>query len=133
MNHKRCLQKKERIMRFAYLTRDEVNQDLAARFAAEHDIELEIFAQFDALVERIFDAVLCDLDSFYADDREMNFGALVIGSKHKPVALHSYNLDDQERRFLYQSGVLTARSLRGALFSRLATAVRQRRGSHSVA
>jgi hypothetical protein len=120
-------------MRLAYLSLDEVNRALAATFATELEIELELYARFADLAERNTDAVLCDLDSFYVDNLEKTVGTIVIGSKQMPIAVHSYNLDEERRRFLHQNGVITARRLQGGLLSRLAAANRQTRASQTVA
>jgi hypothetical protein len=120
-------------MQFAYLTRDEVNQELALAFAAEHDVNLEVYARFDGIVGQDSDAVLCDLDSFPAEERKTNLATLAMGSKCKPIALHSYNLDDEQRRLLHHNGVLTARRLRGVLFSRLLATLRQGPSTQTVA
>jgi hypothetical protein len=120
-------------MRFAYLTRDEVNQDLALTFAAEHGVQLEVHARGDALDGREYDAVLCDFDSFPSEEREANLVTLLACPKNKPFAVHTYNLDNGQLQDLRRNGALTVKSLRGELFGRLLAAIREKTWTQTVA
>jgi hypothetical protein len=113
-------------MRFAYLTRDEVNQDLALTLAAEHGLNLDVHVYPDALNGREYDAVLCDLDSFTSEERGANLASLAAGPLNKPFGLHSYNLDAWQLRLLRRNGVLTAKVLRAELIDLLLAAIRRR-------
>src|SRR5262249_34555289 len=119
--------------RIAYLTRDEVNQDLAQTIADEHGVKLDVHARCDVIEGRDYDAVCCDLDSFPAEEREANLMALADGLKIQPIALHSYNLDHLHLRLLQRIGVLSAKSLRSELFGRLLAAIQRKRRKQSVA
>ena len=118
-------------MRFAYLTRDEVNQDLALTFASEHTVELDVYAQGVALDGQEYDAVLFDFDSFPAEEREANLVTLSL--KNKPVAVHSYNLDKRQNRDLRRVGAVTAKCVRAELFGRLVAAIRAKVRTQTVA
>jgi hypothetical protein len=121
------------IMRFAYLTRDEVNQDLAQAIAAEHGVEIDMHARRDTIEGRKYDAVFCDLDSFPAEEREANIVALADDRTDQPFALHSYNLEDRHLRLLQRNGVLTGKRLGSELFSRLLAAIQRKRSKQTVA
>jgi hypothetical protein len=120
-------------MRFAYLTRDEVNQDVALTLAAEQGANLDVHVHPDALKEGEYDAVFWDVDSFPAEERAANLASLADGPLNKPFGLHSYNLDAQELRLLQRNGVLTAKVLRGELFDRLQAVIRRRNQTQTVA
>jgi len=120
-------------MRFAYLTRDEVNQDLALTFAAEHSVDLDVHARGDGLEGEEYDAVLYDFDSFPSDERNASLMSLGAFSKDKPFAVHTYNLDVRQLQDLRQVGVLTAKSLRPELFGRLLAAIREQNRTQTVA
>jgi hypothetical protein len=123
----------EIIMRFAYLTLDEVNQDLAQAIAAEHAVDLEVHARHDAIKGREYDAVCCDLDSFPAEEREAYLMALAEDLKNQPIALHSYNLGGRQLRLLHRIGLLSTKSLRSELFGRLLAAIQRKRSKQTVA
>jgi hypothetical protein len=124
---------REIIMRFAYLTRDEVNQDLAQAIAAEHGVELDVYARRDIIESREYDAVFCDLDSFPAEERDAILIAMADDRKDQPFALHSYNLEDRQLRLLQRNGVLTGKRLGSELFGRLLAAIQRKRAKQTVA
>jgi hypothetical protein len=117
-------------MRFAYLTRDEVNQDLALTFAQEKGVELDLHARCETLEGQEYDAVLCDFDSFPSEDRKAN---LVACPKNKPFAVHTYSLETRQLQDLRRAGVLTAKSLRAELFGRLLAVIRDKCRKQTVA
>jgi hypothetical protein len=106
-------------MRIAYVTTDEVNQDLALRTAAACGACLEAFSAPDALPCGVYDAVVYDWDFLPAVSR----GKVVAGLAKDPappvVAVHSYGLQGQEAQALRRHGVLIVRRLRGSLFRKL--------------
>jgi hypothetical protein len=104
-------------MRYAYLTHDDVNRDLAARLAAGVGVELEPLTMRDD--PRRFDAVLYDLDFLPADDRDRLLAQLSSDRANRPAAVHGYGLSARQRRTLRRRGVTVARRLCGALFARL--------------
>jgi hypothetical protein len=107
-------------MRIAYLTLDEVNRDFAARCAAAAGVELESFAQCEALEP--FDAVVYDLDFLPPDSRAGLVAAPATAGSRALIAVHGYNLSSGQRRRLRRRGAVVARRLSSALFARLAAA-----------
>jgi hypothetical protein len=120
-------------MRLAYLTLDEVNQDLAHRLAGAHRISLEVVIRPDEVARAAHDAVLLDLDSLPPDEREANLTGLLASLGNGPIAVHSYNLEASELRSLRRRGVVPARRLSAGLFRRLRAAVKVRRQPKTVA
>ena len=106
-------------MLFAYLTLDEVNQELAGMLADAAGVELDATDFRDACPDRQFDAVLYDLDYLPNDRREALLAALTAGRMAEPVAVHSYRLSVRQARALRQQGVIVARRLGPKLFARL--------------
>jgi AraC-like DNA-binding protein len=98
-------------MRIAYLTTDEVSQDLARRTADGCGALLEVLAQGSPSPEAACDAVLVDWDYLPADGRALILAALLAGLWHCPVAVHGYDLQDKLRDILSQKGVAIHRRL----------------------
>jgi hypothetical protein len=113
-------------MLFAYLTLDEVCQDLAQRLAGAHGVELDVLSFRDAAPNGQFDAVLHDLDSLPADRREAILSDLLAGPAPGPVAVHSYNLRGSQIKALRTRGVLVTRRLNPQVFVLLRRAVENR-------
>jgi hypothetical protein len=120
-------------MRFAYLTLDEVNHHLALALAIKHNVCLDVQARPEAIQERKFDAVLCDPDSFPAEDRETNFATVLTCPLHNPVAVHSYNFSADQLQVLRARGALIAHRLGTELFVRIVNAVNDARQEKTVA
>jgi hypothetical protein len=93
-------------MRIAYFTTDEVNKDLAPRLAAEWNMILCPLEPWDAPADGSFDAVLYDWDHWPAELRPAALAAVSAGPTGRPVALHSYGLEEDRARALLRSGVL---------------------------
>lgn len=121
------------IMRFAYLTLDEVNQDLADRLAARRNIELATLDLRDSDTTERFDGIVYDLDSLPVDDRDRLIVTLTKGHVSGPIAVHSYNLTSRRKRTLRRRGVVVARRLSDGLIVRLRYAVRARSTHRSKA
>jgi hypothetical protein len=119
-------------MQFAYLTFDEVNEHLAQEFAKTHGVHLDWHFRPDTITGREYDAVLCDLDSLPPDEREANLSALLTYSYSRAVAVHSYNLEAQQRRLLRRRNVIVARRLRAKVCGRLVAAVRTSLDQYSL-
>jgi hypothetical protein len=123
----------------AYVTVDEVNQDLAERLAARAGMRLEIVFPRDAAEAASSAMVLYDLDSLPPADRQALLAGLSLqpaGSGGAVVAVHSYYLPPRQARALRRQGVLVARRLRPTMFDRLRAAAggkkapgRRRRGT----
>jgi hypothetical protein len=120
-------------MRLAYLTRDEVNQELALTFASEHGVELDVLARGVALKGLEYDALLYDFDSFPSEEREANLVVVASYLKNKHLAVHSYNLEKRQLRDLRGAGALTAKQLREELFGRLLATIREKELVQTVA
>jgi hypothetical protein len=93
-------------MRIAYLTTDEVNQDLALRLAADGGLTLCPRDPRDPPPDGEFDAVLYDWDSWPADQKKRVLTGLLAGPVLRPVALHSYGLEESQAEALRRNGVL---------------------------
>jgi len=104
-------------MLFAYLSLDEVNQDLAQRLVAAVGGTLDVLSFRDAAPNGQFDAVVYDLDSLPVDRRHAIVANLQAGPVSGPVAVHSYNLRGRQARALRGQGVLVSKRLRPALFA----------------
>jgi hypothetical protein len=120
-------------MRFAYLTFDEVNENLAQKFAKTHGVDLDPHFRSDTIAGPEYDAVLCDLDSLPPDEREANLTAVLTYSLSRAVAVHSYNLEAHQRRLLRRRNVIVARRLRAKVFGRLVAVVRAGRPQQTMA
>lgn len=120
-------------MRYAYVTLDEVNQNLAERLARKSGIELDVLALNGAAPAAPFDAVLYDLDFLPPDLCQTILADLELGRSIEPVAVHSYKLSVRQVWALRRQGVIVARRLRSAVFAQLQAAVAARRASKAEA
>src|SRR5262249_3031281 len=111
-------------MRIAYLTTDEVNQQLASRLAAGQQAQLEVIWPRDEPPDGRFDAVIYDLDCLPPPLRRQLLTDLAGGGAPWPAAVHSYALDGEQIKALLGRGVIVRRRLRATLFRRLSAAVR---------
>jgi hypothetical protein len=102
-------------MRFAYLTSDEVNQALALEMAPQCGVTLYPLAPKDGLPDGSYEAVLCDWDSWPAEQRA-EFLAALDGLPHRPAAVHGYYLDDGHAACLRDRGVAVHSSLQLEIF-----------------
>ena len=116
----------------AYLSLDEVNQDLAATLAAGAGVEVDALTFRDAAPAGQFDAALYDLDSLPPAYRRALLADLEAGRWVEPVAVHSYNLSARQARALRRRGVIVGRQLQSKLFARLLAAVAARRANSNV-
>jgi hypothetical protein len=110
-------------MLYAYLTHDEVNQDLAERLAARAGVELEVLWCRDPAPAGQFDAVLYDLDCLPPDRRQALLTDLQAGQPIHAIAVHSYHLSIRQARALQRHGVIVTRRLQPLVFARLQAAV----------
>jgi hypothetical protein len=112
-------------LRFAYLTTDEVNQDLALQMAEHCNATLHVLSPQDAPADGRFDAVLYDWDYLSRDQRSRVLAELRSGPLPCPVALHSYHLEAATANALRRRGVIICRRLELKVFRALRRAVRQ--------
>ena len=103
-------------MRVAYLTIDEVNQDVAAELAAHCHVTVELVSFRDLPLQRPFEAVVYDLDSFPEAERGEVLAKLLNNLALYPVAVHSYSLAEGQAQRLRRNGVAVHRRLSEAVF-----------------
>jgi hypothetical protein len=103
-------------MLVAYLTTDEVNQDLAIRLASDCGITLWPLSTRDAPPNGAFNAVVYDWDYWPPEKRRellaMWLAVPVLGC----VAVHSYHLEEQEIEALARKGILVFHRLGPKVF-----------------
>jgi hypothetical protein len=103
----------------AYLTLDEVNEDLALRLAEESGALLYAPAPRRAMPGGPFDALLYDWDSLPAERRQSVLEEVLGGWLPCPVAVHGYNMDEGLEETLSRQGVAVYRRLEPELFVQL--------------
>jgi hypothetical protein len=101
----------------AYVSLDEVNQDLAATVADKYGATLASLASPAEMAA--CDAVVYDLDCLPSADRWHILAALICGPVKGVAAVHSYNLQPMQRRALRRKGVAVHRRLHSGWLSRL--------------
>jgi hypothetical protein len=111
-------------MRIAYLTTDELNQELALRLATSQQTQLEVIWPRDEPPDGCFDAVLYDLDCLPPPLRQQLLTDLAAGRTPQTAAVHSYALAGEQIKALLGQSVIVRRRLRATLFRRLSAAVR---------
>src|SRR5260370_10311817 len=87
--------RENRSMLIAYLTTDEVNQDLAMLMAEECGQALCLLSLSHARPDGEFDAAVYDLDHLPAQRQQALLGEMLASPAAHPVAVHSYNLEDE--------------------------------------
>ncbi len=103
-------------MRVAYLTTDEVNQEVAKHYAKKVQTNLALVSLQDAPLNGEVDGVIYDLDYLPPARREAILTQLLAGPSALPVAVHSYNLGPEEIKALRRNGVGVFRRLELRLF-----------------
>jgi hypothetical protein len=106
-------------MLIAYLSIDEVNQDLAARLCEAGGTRLEVVEPRDPPPDRRFDGVVYDLDCLAPEDRRRLVGELSAAPPPWPVAVHGYHLEDGQAAALRRNGVAIHRQLGRPVFDGL--------------
>jgi len=115
-------------MRLAYLTTDEVNQDLAIHIAADCGTALALFSPRDPPPDGRFDAVLYDWDFWPLHLRREVLEELLTARPPGLVALHGYHIDERHVEALRQNGVAVFHRLERETFQGLEEAAGQARG-----
>ena len=110
-------------MRVAYLTTDEVNEQLALQMADEHGVTLCPLAPKDAPPDGEYDAVLYDWDYLPVERQRQVMAELLAGPSLHMVALHSFNLEDGQVEALRRNTVGVFRRLQPLVFRALRLAV----------
>src|SRR5262245_66051253 len=98
-------------MRIAYLSIDEVNLDLARRWAKTCHCEVVRWPPREVVRNGDIDAAIYDLDFLPPLLRQQVLTNLLRGPRHGPVAVHSYNLSEQQVSDLRARGVHVRRRL----------------------
>jgi hypothetical protein len=97
-------------MLIAYISSDEVNRHLATQMATARGKTIHSFFPECKLPESRFDAILYDLDSVPVWVRAGIVAVLLTAPLSRPVAVHTYKLDD-EADALRAKGVIVNRRL----------------------
>jgi hypothetical protein len=106
-------------MLIAYLSTDEVNQDLALRLCEDGGAMLYLLTFQEIPVNGSFDAVVYDWDYLPAELRPDTQAHLLTGPLAYPVAVHGYNLDEGLIDALRRNGVAVHRRLEADVFASL--------------
>jgi hypothetical protein len=107
-------------MKIAYFSTDEVNRALAIKFARRQDHTVVASVALGSTAPSDLDAVIYDLDYLPTELRQDILYTLSLGPCPIPVAVHSYNLEDDCKTTLHRNGVLVYRRLRPQIFRKLA-------------
>ena len=112
-------------MRIAYLTVDEVNEDLALRLAEENGMTVCPQTLRDPPPDGQFDAVLCDWDSFSRSDQQEILARLLKSPPSCPVVVHGYNAPEPQVEALRNKAIIIFRTLKPEVFQLLHRAADQ--------
>jgi len=93
-------------MEKVHVTNDEVNRFSTKQMAQEEGLQIQLRSFYDPIPDGECEQVLYDLDSVPADRRDSVLSRLIGGQPSHEVAVHSYNLTDEEEAALLKSGVL---------------------------
>jgi hypothetical protein len=110
-------------MRVAYLTTDEVNEQLAVQMAQECGVTLCPLAPKDAPRDGEYEAVLYDWDYLPVERRREVMAELLSGPLPHAVGLHSFNLEDGQVDALQRNAVAVFRRLQPMVFQAFRRAV----------
>jgi len=102
-------------MRMAYLTTDEVNENLALEMSERQGVTLCPQVPKNPPPDDTFDAVLIDWDHWPSEHRAKLLAGMRDGLTGRPVAVHGYSLEDGLRAALRARGVVVRRRLRPGL------------------
>jgi hypothetical protein len=114
-------------MRIAYLTVDEVNEDLALRLAEEYGMAVFPHTFRDPPPDGQVDAVLYDWDSFPRSEQREILARLLEGPLSCPVGVHGYNVPEPQVEALRKKTVVVFRALQPEVFRLLHLAADQMR------
>ena len=103
-------------MRVAYLTTDEVNEQLALQMAQECGVTLCPLAPKDAPPDGEYDALLYDWDYLPVEEQREVMAELLSGPSPHAVAMHSYHLEDGQVEALRRNAVAVFRRLQPSVF-----------------
>jgi len=103
-------------MRIAYLSTDEVNLDLARRWARKCGCKVVPLGPRHPLPNGDHEAAIYDLDFLPPVLRQQVLSRLLRGPRDGPIAVHSYNLGEQQVADLRSRGIHVWRRLERAIF-----------------
>jgi hypothetical protein len=103
-------------MRFAYLSTDEVNLSLALEMALACGATAHPVFPKEPPPDGEYDGLLYDWDSWPAQQQQQFLAELAGGRPPHPVAVHSYNLTEEQAEALRGHGVAVHRSLEPVVF-----------------
>ncbi len=109
-------------MRVAYVTTDEVNQELATRMAEDCGATLDSLSPRDPPPDGQYEAVLYDLDFLPHDSGRAILAQLLAGPASRPVAVHSYQLATRQVTALRRRGCAVYPRLEPRVFRQLRSA-----------
>jgi hypothetical protein len=107
-------------MLIAYLTIDEVNQQLAMQMADECGETVCLLTPNDPPPDEDFDAVVYDWDYLPVQRQQSIRADLLAGRSRRPVAVHGYNLKEDYVEALRRQNVAVYRALQPEVFQSLA-------------
>lgn len=109
-------------MRVAYVTTDEVNEELAARMAEHSGATLDSFAPKDSPPNGEYAAVLYDLDYLPRDPGRDFLKELLSRPLGRPVAVHGYRISNRLAADLRRNGCAVYSRLEPQVFRHLRSA-----------
>jgi hypothetical protein len=118
-------------MRIAYLTTDEVNEQLAQQMAAACGVTLCPLGPGEVPPDGQYDAVLYDWDYLPAARQREVLAELLSGQLPHAVGLHSYDLEAGPEGALRRNTVMVYRRLQPRLFRSLRLAARAARTANA--
>lgn len=107
-------------MLIAYVTTDEVNEQLALQMAEESGETLCPLSPCDAPPDEDFDAVVYDWDYLPAQLQHAILAKLLAGKAVWPAALHGYNIHEEAVSALRKQNVAVHRTLQPKIFRQMA-------------
>jgi hypothetical protein len=102
-------------MKIAYLTLDEVHEDLLRKLAETRGAEFCAFPGLDPPLAGGFDAMIYDLDYLPPERRQSVLAELLSGRVSHRAAVHGYNLRRKQVQGLRRRGVIVGRTPERAL------------------
>jgi hypothetical protein len=111
--------KRSNIVDIAYVSTDEVNQALASQLAEDLGISLYLLSLHDGPPDGAFAAALYDLDYLPPERQQEVLKKLLAQRPPHPVAIHSYNLEQEQVGKLRQNGVRVSTRLEPEIFAGL--------------
>jgi hypothetical protein len=113
------LRKRVRIMRITYLTTDELNRELAEQAGKACGVDLDVSLPRPSRTPDPSAATVYDLDHLGDENSRAVLEGLLSGRSPAPVAVHSYNLQDEDVVALRSRGVVVARRIEPEVIQRL--------------